>query len=128
MELKNSRSRYSTSLIGLHWLTLLLLVAVYACMELRGLAPKGSDLRANMKSLHSLLGLCVLAVVIVRIGVRWNAGAAPEIRPSTAAYFLIGMHAAAALLHHYVMRDNTLVRMLPRGAAPSKNWTGSEAR
>ncbi len=29
-------------------------------------------------------------------------------------YWLIGMHAAAALLHHYPMRDSTLLRMLPR--------------
>jgi cytochrome b561 len=29
-------------------------------------------------------------------------------------YFLIGAHAAAALFHHYVVRDNTLARMLPR--------------
>jgi len=28
-------------------------------------------------------------------------------------YFIIGLHAAAALFHHYIMRDNTLVRMLP---------------
>ncbi len=28
-------------------------------------------------------------------------------------YFLIGMHAVAALAHHYLNRDNTLVRMLP---------------
>lgn len=28
-------------------------------------------------------------------------------------YALIGLHAAAALLHHKVWRDNTLVRMLP---------------
>ena len=28
-------------------------------------------------------------------------------------YFLIGLHAAAALFHHYLRRDNTLVRMLP---------------
>jgi len=28
-------------------------------------------------------------------------------------YYLIGLHAVAALLHHYVLRDNTLVRMLP---------------
>ena len=28
-------------------------------------------------------------------------------------YFLIGLHAAAALAHHYVIRDNTLARMLP---------------
>jgi len=180
VEFKNTKSRYSTALIGLHWLTLLLLVAVYACMELRGFAPKGSDLRANMKTLHFLLGLAVLMLVIVRIGVRWNAGAAPEIQPpmpdwqdklarllhlvlyaflvavpilgwltlsaegkpidlfglpvpslvganeslshqlkevhetlATAGYFLIGLHAVAGLAHHYVTRDNALVRMLP---------------
>jgi cytochrome b561 len=28
-------------------------------------------------------------------------------------YFLIGAHAAAALLHHYIIKDNTLARMLP---------------
>jgi cytochrome b561 len=32
---------------------------------------------------------------------------------ATAGYFLVGLHAAAALLHHYAFRDNTLVRMLP---------------
>ena len=32
----------------------------------------------------------------------------------TVGYFLIGLHAAAALFHHYVARDNTVVRMLPR--------------
>ena len=30
-----------------------------------------------------------------------------------AAYVLIGVHAAAALVHHYVFKDNTLRRMLP---------------
>lgn len=29
-------------------------------------------------------------------------------------YWLIGLHAAAALFHHYISRDNTLTRMLPR--------------
>ncbi|MEA9393270.1 cytochrome b561 [Acerihabitans sp. TG2] len=28
-------------------------------------------------------------------------------------YFIIGLHALAALFHHYVVRDNTLIRMLP---------------
>jgi cytochrome b561 len=28
-------------------------------------------------------------------------------------YFLIGAHAAAALAHHYIRRDDTLLRMLP---------------
>ena len=27
--------------------------------------------------------------------------------------WLIGLHAVAGLYHHYVMRDNTLTRMLP---------------
>lgn len=30
-----------------------------------------------------------------------------------AGYWLIGLHAAAALFHHYVLKDNTLRRMLP---------------
>jgi cytochrome b561 len=29
-------------------------------------------------------------------------------------YYLIGLHALAALFHHYFVRDNTLTRMLPR--------------
>lgn len=180
MEFNNTKSHYSTLIIGLHWLMLLVLITVYACMELRGFAPKGSDLRTNMKSLHFLLGLLVLALVMLRIGARLNAGDAPEIRPSipkwqdkisrilhyslyvfmvltpilgwlilsasgkpiilfglpipslvdanetvshqfkelheviaSAGYFLIGFHATAGLFHHYIKRDNTLVRMLP---------------
>lgn len=31
----------------------------------------------------------------------------------TLGYFLIALHTAAALLHHYFFRDNTLQRMLP---------------
>ena len=33
---------------------------------------------------------------------------------ATAGYFVIGLHAAAALFHHYVKRDNTLRLMWPR--------------
>ena len=32
---------------------------------------------------------------------------------ANAGYFIVGLHAAAAIFHHYIMRDNTLVRMLP---------------
>jgi cytochrome b561 len=31
----------------------------------------------------------------------------------TVIYFLVGLHAIAALYHHYFVRDNTLRRMLP---------------
>jgi cytochrome b561 len=32
----------------------------------------------------------------------------------TIGYYLIGLHAAAALFHHYFLRDDTMLRMLPR--------------
>ncbi len=171
--------RYGSLSIGLHWLMLLLLIAVYACMELRGIFPRGSDARELMKTWHFMLGLSVLALALLRLLVS-IASSAPEITPdppawqkplaksthlalyalmlglplagwlilsaagkpipffglhlpaligeskntaefikdihetvATAGYFLIGLHAAAALYHHYIVRDNTLQRMLP---------------
>jgi cytochrome b561 len=35
-------------------------------------------------------------------------------------YFLIGIHAAAALFHHYIQRDDTLARMLPSRSPKSE--------
>lgn len=37
----------------------------------------------------------------------------------TIGYYLIGLHAVAALFHHYVMRDDALRRMLPRRRPPA---------
>lgn len=176
---RNSASRYGSLSIGLHWLMLLLIAAVYACIELRGNFPKGSDIREGLKAWHFMLGMTVLASVVVRAAVhligtvpriepeppRWQnrfaklmqmalyalmigmpllgwltlsaegklvpffglelpslvgqskavAGWTKEIHETagTVGYFLIGLHAAAALFHHYVVRDNTLRRMLP---------------
>lgn len=39
--------------------------------------------------------------------IHWHAVLAPL------GYYLIGLHALAALVHHYIFRDNTLVRMMP---------------
>lgn len=174
-------TRFSFLSIGLHWLTLVLLVAVYATMEFRGIFPKGSDPREAMKHWHYLLGLSVFALVWMRLVARllyappaiqppppqWQiylAGAThvalyafmilmpligwtllsmegkpvlffglqlpalTSANPSlsdqvkelhefigTAGYFLIGLHTAGALFHHYAMRDNTLRRMSPFG-------------
>ncbi|MBX4303543.1 cytochrome b/b6 domain-containing protein, partial [Mycobacterium tuberculosis] len=33
---------------------------------------------------------------------------------ANAGDFVIGLHALAALLHHYWWKDNTLLRMMPR--------------
>lgn len=173
-------TRFGASSIALHWLMLILIAAVYACMELRDFFPKGSDPRQGLKTWHFMLGLSVLLLVAVRIVLRL-ASPTPPIVPAppswqvhmsrlmlvalyalmigmpllgwltlsaegksipffftqlpalvnesefiadwakeiheagaTVGYFLIGLHAAAALFHHYIVRDNTLRRMLPR--------------
>ncbi|MCI1710304.1 MAG: cytochrome b/b6 domain-containing protein [Chiayiivirga sp.] len=169
--------RYPRALVALHWLTLLLLAAAYACIELRGFFPRGSSVREGLKDWHYLLGMTVFALVWVRAALRlrgplpppmllgwqqWMAGvmhlllylfmiampllgwallsaegkpphwgpvALPALVESDAnlaerveswhetigvvGYWLIGLHAAAALLHHYVLRDGTLRRMRP---------------
>ena len=183
MNWRNTTDRYGALSIAMHWLMLLLLIGVYAFINLADVFPKGSDLRAEMKTWHFMLGLCVFALVVVRLATRLVSGPAPRVelelpawqqrlagwmhlvlylfmigmpllgwlvlsasgKPipffglrlpaligenksladslkdihetiGTIGYWLIGLHAAAALFHHYVMRDNTLVRMLPRRA------------
>lgn len=56
-------------------------------LELPALIGKNKELAGQIKEIHELVG--------------------------TLGYFLIGAHAAAALFHHYIKRDNTLLRMLP---------------
>lgn len=173
-------TRYSALAIGLHWLMLMLLVAVYACIELSDSFPKGSDTRAAFKSWHYMLGLSVFVLVWIRAAIHLG-GHAPLIEPAppvwqarlaqfvqialyvlmvslplvgwlllsakgqpvvffgwplpalmaenkdaaswikevheagaNAGYFLVGVHALAALYHHYFLHDNTLSRILPR--------------
>ncbi|SDU21510.1 cytochrome b [Geopseudomonas guangdongensis] len=174
-----SPTRYSGLSIAMHWLMALLLVAVYACIELKGNFPKGSEPRELLKHWHFMLGLGVFALVWLRLLVRllhktpaispappaWQTGVAhlmhlalyvlmigmpllgwlllnAEGKPApffglelpllvdkdsvlaerleelhefgaVAGYWLIGLHAAAGLFHHYFSRDNTLTRMLP---------------
>ncbi|WP_095078901.1 cytochrome b [Pseudomonas sp. Irchel s3h17] len=180
MPWKNSESRYSTVSVTLHWLMLVLLAVVYACIELRGIFPKGSEGRTLIKEAHFMLGLTVFVLVWLRLLAR-SLGTAPKIKPTppqwqsalatlmhvalyvfmismpilgwlitsaaghqvmfygvelpmlidenkdlakqiegwhvlggTIGYWLIGLHAVAGLAHHYVYRDNTLLRMLPK--------------
>ena len=176
---RNSSAQYGSVSIALHWVMLLLLIAVYATIELRGMFPKGSDPREAMKAWHFMLGLAVFGLVWLRLLIQATAGPVPAIVPvqprwqaasaklmhallylfmiampilgwlvlsaegkpipffgvslpallaenkesakslqeihetvGELGYWLIGLHAAAALFHHYVVRDNTLSRML----------------
>lgn len=178
--------RYGTLSIAMHWLMLALIAGTYACIELKGNFPKGSDGRALLSQWHFMLGLSVFALVWLRLIGRmihptppitptppawqnslaklmhlalyalmiglplagwatlsaagkpipfWGLELPPLLDPNpdlakqikgwheTAAnvgYWLIGLHALAGLFHHYISRDNTLVRMLPgsREASP----------
>lgn len=179
MNWKNTANRYGSLSIGIHWLMLLVFIAVYACIELRELYPKGSDPREALKTWHFMLGMLVFVLVWPRLLARLS-GPTPGIQPEppswqqiaakllhlalyalmivmpltgwlllsatgkpipffglelpalisenkdlakplkeihefvgTAGYYLIGLHAAAALYHHYIQHDNTLTRMLP---------------
>ena len=58
---------YSRLSITMHWLMLALLAAVYACIELRELFPRGSDIREGLKTWHFMLGLSVFVLVWVRL-------------------------------------------------------------
>ena len=80
MSWKNTSNRYGTLSIGLHWIMLLLLIAVYASINLRELYPKGSDLREALKTWHFMLGLCVFALVSLRIYARLSEPT-PSITP-----------------------------------------------
>jgi superoxide oxidase len=176
---RNSNERYGSLSIGLHWIMLALIAAVYALMELRGIFPRGSEGRDTMKALHYMLGLSVLFLALLRLALAVSSPS-PRIRPDPPAvqkaiaklmhgalyalmigmpvlgwlilssegdqipffglhlpaligpneafkepleeihetfgnvgYFLIGLHAAAALFHHHFVHDDTLKRMLP---------------
>ncbi|GGE51423.1 cytochrome b561 [Halopseudomonas oceani] len=174
-----SNERYHSLNVTLHWVMLLLIAAVYACIELRTSFPRGSDPRELLKHWHFALGMAVFVLVWLRLIGRllfrapaitpqppsWQRAAASAMHlalyglmislpllgwfilsagdktqifswltlPSlvapdrqlagqlkeihewlgVAGYWLIGLHAAAGVAHHYLLRDNTLTRMLP---------------
>ncbi|WP_024539775.1 cytochrome b [Comamonas badia] len=172
-----SLARYPAPLIALHWLTLALMIGVYALIQWHDALPKGSELRTLAKAWHETLGVAVFALVLLRLPLRWWLGVPPALAGTprwqhrlassmhwalyglliaapllgylslnakgtpvpffglqmpaflgpdralagnlkeiheavgTLGYWLIGGHAAAALVHHYGMRDGTLARM-----------------
>lgn len=65
----------------MHWLMLVVLALVYACMELRGLVTKDTDLYDNVKAVHFLPGLCVIGLVLLWVVIRVASGAALGVRP-----------------------------------------------
>lgn len=91
-------THYHQTSIRLHWITALLMVAVYACIELREFYPKGSDIREAFKTWHFMLGLAVLALTSIRLYVRAKHKT-PVIIPKPSPVTMISAHLAHALLY-----------------------------
>ena len=81
----SSEKRYHPYIIIAHWLTLVLLIAVYALVELKGFFPKGSDPREAMKTWHFMLGMWVWLIVLARLWLHY-AAKTPPITPAPPAW------------------------------------------
>lgn len=101
-QIRNSNNRFGSIAIGLHWAMLLLLVAVYACMELREFYPKGSDPREAMKAWHYMLGISVLLLVIARIAWRL-ANVSPQIQPAPPRWQALAGRGMHLLLYAFLL-------------------------
>src|SRR5579859_2096452 len=100
---RNSSERYASASIALHWLMLLLLVAVYATIELRGLFPKGSDPREAMKAWHFMLGLGVFVLVWLRLVLYASAGPVPLVNPPPGRWQALAARLMHVLLYAFMI-------------------------
>jgi len=85
MNWRNTSARYGSLTIGLHWLMLLLIAAVYALMELSGVFPKGSAGSDAMRQWHFMLGMLVFVLAVPRLVLRWIMPS-PRIEPPPPAW------------------------------------------
>ena len=81
MAFLNSKERYGTIAIALHWITFLVMAAMFASVELHENYPKGDPMRGLLMAWHFQLGLAVLLLTIVRLVVKVKS-ADPEIKPA----------------------------------------------
>ncbi len=67
MSALNVDQKYAPISIAIHWLTLLLMIAIYVSIELHEALPRGNSLRGAMEDWHIVFGLTVLALAIARL-------------------------------------------------------------
>lgn len=111
MSWKNTAERYGLLSIGFHWVMFILLVAVYASIELRELYPKGTDTREAFKTWHFMLGLSVFFLVWLRLLARLvqttpehQANMSPwQVKLANAMYFLLYLFMIAMPLMGWLM-------------------------
>src|SRR5215217_2481194 len=74
MDLSRSTTKRRAWLIGFHWATSLLVTASFAVAWLRK-PVEDLAVRAFWLDVHRTIGLAVLALTLVRLVIRWSAGA-----------------------------------------------------
>jgi cytochrome b561 len=102
MSWRSTRTEFGSLAIFLHWLMVLLIVAVYATMEFKSLSQKGSALREAMATCHFVLGLTIFALAWLRLFVRW-AGPVPAIEPPLAPWDALLAKAAHFALYAFMV-------------------------
>lgn len=102
MHWNNTGDRYNALSISAHWLTLALLIAMYATIELRDIFPKGTDAHQAMKDWHFMLGLTVLGVMAVRLALRLMFRE-PPITPTPPAWQLFLAKAMYMALYAFLI-------------------------
>lgn len=96
-----SPKRYGMLTIGLHWLVLVVLIGVFAAIELREVFPSGSEMRGLMMQTHFSLGMLVVLLTLARLAARAIGGPAPAIEPAPAGWQVAlakGLHLALYVL------------------------------
>ena len=171
------KTQYHPISIFFHWLVVVLLIAAFVAIELKGQFPKGSEPRELCKTVHGVIGQLIFILMAVRLMIRVIYGVPQPTNPKplfvsfakamhwllyaillispifgllyfqyggkeihffglvwpqfvtpnpemkklvegiheflgNSLYFLIGIHALAGLWQHYVIKDDTLRRML----------------
>lgn len=179
------KKHYNPVTIFIHWLTLCVIVAVFASIEIAISFERGSETRDLFSSMHFYLGATLFVITLFRLVVKLTSHK-PVIHPTPskmqnritqivhiALYALmllipiaglallnstgkslivfgqalptlvetnraltatirerhallgftlltlIAIHTAAALFHHFIIKDNTLSRMMPRAKTKS---------
>ena len=92
--MSGSQQSYSNWMVRLHWLTALLIIAIYASIEFRSIFERGTPERDLMKEVHFVLGLSLWFITLVRLVVR-RFSFIPPIEPAPSAVAL----KISALMH-----------------------------
>lgn len=80
--------KYAPITIGIHWLTVILMIAIYASIELHEAIPRGNPLRGAMEHWHIYLGFTVLLLAIVRLAINLRLST-PPITPTPPTWQLL---------------------------------------